>query len=162
MEELVRVKNKILNNKGSSMLLVICVFLVMTVLGINLLNAVNANVSNTKYEYDKEQAMLYVSSIYDIVNSMIENGSFSDDMGTLPSEAETIDSKGFKSGAGENIEVHIEFSKASLPIISYITISYIDSSGNNQSYTIKSTYSKSGIKGKYIRESCKGLVDDVK
>lgn len=143
------------------MLLVVCIFLVLAVLGTNLLNTANANIFTTKTEYDKEQTMLYVSSIYDIVNEMIEDGKFSDAWGNLPAEAETSAAQPFYDGDGKEIKVKVKFVTDTLPFTSYIVITARNAQGSDDTYSIKSTYSKASELGKYKRESCKGLIDNA-
>lgn len=152
-------KNRIWNQKGASMLLIVCIFLVLAVLGTNLLNAANANVSNTKTEYDKEQTMLYVSSVYEIVNDMVESGDFSDSTGSLPSKAETTASQPFLDGNNQDVKVSIAFQTTGVPIIADITVTCKNPSGQEESYTIRSTYSRTGELGKFTRNSCKGLIE---
>lgn len=154
-------KKKIWNQKGSSMLLMVCIFLVLAVLGINLLNAANSNVSNTRFEYEKEQTMLYVTSVYEIVNGMIEDGSFSDAAGTLSDGAVTMDNQGFQDSRQNDIRVEVKFFTDTLPIRAEAAIGIINSSGKIETYTIVGTYSKAGVIGNYVRESCKGVSDDV-
>ncbi|MBO5292967.1 MAG: hypothetical protein J6B10_07305 [Lachnospiraceae bacterium] len=151
---------KLADKRGASMVLVVCLFLVLCVLGINLLNVANANVINTALEQEKEQTMLYVSSVYDIVNDMIEDGAFSDPAtGLLPDTAETKDASGFQDGNGKNIPVKVTFHKGAMPIEAHIEITCTGADGTAETYTVISTYSSSGVAGGYRRESCKGLVD---
>lgn len=151
-------KRRIFNQKGSSMLLVICLFLVLAVLGINLLNAANANVSNTKAEFRKEQTMLYVGSVYDIVNKQIEDGFFMADDFSLP---DTVKVTGFRDRENKDIGVVVNFKADTVPVESDIVITCDNAQGEQQSYTVKSTYSRiAGVK-KLVRESCKGLMDYV-
>lgn len=146
------------NKKGSSMLLAVCLFLVLAVLGINLLNAASANVNQSGEEYEKEQAMLYVSSIYEIVNNMIEEGEFSDG-DSLPASAEAKGEDAFPAGDGEKIEVSIRFYQESV-IRADVTITLKGQDGGTREFTVVTTYSNVGEPGKFKRISCKGLVEN--
>ena len=81
-----KILNKLKERQGTTMLLVVCLFLVLCVMGINLLNVANANVTNTSREVEQQQTMFYVSSIYQIVDEMIIEGKFTDASGALPTE----------------------------------------------------------------------------
>lgn len=152
-------KNRIFNQKGSSMLLVVCLFLILTVFGVNLLNAVNSNVFQTKSEFQKEQTMLYVNSIYDVVNQKIEEGAFLKDDNTLPQEVTALLGQGFTDSNGNDIGVRIQFSANTLPIQADVTITIKDEAGRDEEYLIRSTYSRVAGEKKLVRESCKGLVE---
>lgn len=143
------------------MVLVVCLFLVLCVMGINLLNVANANVVNTALEMEKEQTMLYVGSIYEIVNEMIESGAFSDPVtGLLPEKVKTSAGQGFRDGNDKDIAVEIEFLRGTMPVEARIAITCTDAQGNSRTCTVVSTYSAGAAVGQYRRESCKGLVDD--
>lgn len=142
------------------MMLTVCLFLVLTVMGINLLNLANANVSNTTLEYDKEQKLLYVSSIYEVINEMIEGGTFSKSDGSLPQTVQTVENQAFKDGQNQDIQVRIDFKTDVAPIKAEIKITCENADGTKDEYKIISTYSNTGEVGKYKRESCKGLSDD--
>lgn len=156
-----RIRIKLHEKKGTSILLVVCLFLVFCVLGISLLNAANANVTATSGELDKEQRMLYVSSVYEIVNDMIEDGAFSDAVtGALPDCVETVAGGELTDGSNQPVRIKIETEAQALPITAHITITCVDGSGTEQVYTIDSTYSHGGTAGCYKRESCGGLLDE--
>lgn len=155
-----RIIAKLREKKGASMVLVVCLFLVLCVLGINLLNVANANTVNTALEHEKEQTMLYISSVYELVNEMIEDGSFSDPVtGNLPEETKTSSGETFTDGNGKEIVVKIKFLQGTMPVEAQIEITCIDSAGNPDAYTVVTTYTRGGAPGTYIRASCKGLVD---
>lgn len=153
---------KLKEKEGTSMLLIVCLFLILCVMGINVLNAANANVTNTSEELEKEQTMLYVSSVYEIVNKMIEDGKFNDAAGNLPEGIFSSEPSGFlKDGNGNNITVQVEFKTTTTPVVAKITIQCKDSSGMDKSYTVEGTYQKDNSgSGHYERQSCKGLKED--
>lgn len=156
-----RIKLKLGEKKGTSILLVVCLFLIFCVLGINLLNVANAKVTNTSMEMDKEQTMLYVSSVYEIVNDMIENGEFSDaSTGALPDSVETVTGGELADGNNQPVSVKLEVEPGTMPIKVHIAITCMDGNGDAQTYTIVSTYSQGGTLGKYKRQSCGGLLDE--
>lgn len=156
-----RIRVKLGEKKGTSILLVVCLFLVFCVLGISLLDAANANVIGTSEEIEKEQTMLYVSSVYEIVNDMIENGEFSDAAtGALPDCVETVAGGELIDGRNQPVSVKIEVEPVSMPVKTHITITCVDENGTEQIYTIDSTYSRGGTVGSYKRESCGGLLDE--
>lgn len=138
------------------MVLAVCLFLVLCVLGINLLNAANAKTTNTALELQKEQTLLYVSSVYETVNEMVESGKFSDDDGMLPKEVVTT--AGFQDGNGREIDVKLTFAQNTMPVRADMDITIEDEKGTAQTYTVITTYSNSDG-GLYRRESCKGLAD---
>lgn len=145
-----QIKQKFTEKKGATMVLVVCLFLLLCTLGMNLLNASNANVVNTSLELQKEQTMLYVGSIYDVINDMIEQGDLSGSAtGELPSEIKTSD---FKDGSGNAIEVVI----SSAPSGGRTEVSMTFTFDGGDSYTVKSIYVNQGS-GKYKRYMCKGL-----
>lgn len=152
---------KLKEQKGASILLMVCLFLLFCVLGINLLNAANANTSDTSLELQKEQTMLYVSSVYEIVNDMIEAGEFSDAAtGQLPDAVETTAGGSLTDAEGHPVTVHIAFQQGTIPIIAEMTISCTDETGTPQEYKIDTTYSNGAVLGTYKRESCRGLKDE--
>lgn len=138
------------------MILAVCLFLVLCVLGINLLNAANAKTMNTSYAQEQEQTMLYVSSVYDIVNEMVESGAFSDAAGRLPAEVSSV--AGFYDDCGKEIGVKLRFVTGTLPIKAQMDIIMEDGKGMPKTYTVSTVYSGNGS-GTYRRESCKGLLD---
>ena len=56
------------------MLLAICIFMVLAVIGFNVLAAASANTYNSRGQLANEQAIQYVNSIYEIVDGMIQGG----------------------------------------------------------------------------------------
>ena len=58
------------------MLLAICIFMVLAVIGFNVLAAASANTYNSRVQLANEQAIQYVNSIYEIVDGMIQGGEF--------------------------------------------------------------------------------------
>lgn len=156
--EKIKIYKKLKEKKGTSMLLIVCLFLILCVMGINVLNAANANVMNTAEELEKEQTMLYVSSVYEIVNKMIEDGEFSDAAGNLPGGGLTSTSLGsLKDGSGKDITVKVEFQTGSTPIVVKTTITCVGST-EPKDYTIEGTYEKDNSNyGHYRRRSCRGL-----
>lgn len=156
-----RIVIKLGEKKGTSILLVVCLFLIFCVLGISLLNVANANVTGTSVELEKEQTMLYVSSVYEIVNDMIEEGVFSDAVtGALPDCAETVAGGELTDGSNQPVRIKIETESQTIPITAHMTITCVDASGTEQTYTVDSTYSRGGTAGSYKRESCGGLIDE--
>ncbi|MGL5258525.1 MAG: hypothetical protein ACRC7V_00290 [Lachnospiraceae bacterium] len=142
-------RKKILDNKGASMILVLGLFLVLAGLGVNLLNATQANVMNQRDEFEKEQILLYVASIYDIVNSRIEAGDFLIANESFPDDV--VDISGFKVGS-DTIKVRVLFDSTKTPITSDLEITL-----EGKTYTISSTYIIQGANVE--RLSCKGLID---
>lgn len=156
-----RIKIKLGEKKGTSILLVVCLFLIFCVLGISLLDAANANVVGTSEELEKEQTMLYVSSVYEIVNDMIEDGEFSDaTTGALPDMVETVAGGELIDGRNQPVSVKLEVEPGTMPIKVHMAITCVDENGAEQTYTIVSTYSQGGTVGCYKRESCGGLLDE--
>lgn len=148
---------KIKEKKGASMLLIVCLFLVLCVMGINLLNAANSNVANTALELEKEQTMLYVSSVYDIVNEMIENGDFYDAVSGELKDMSTSAGNTFRDAEGEDIVVEVTFSHATMNVSA--TVNILLKNGNvTEEYVIESVYQEDpGMPGKYKRLSCRGF-----
>lgn len=149
--------------KGSSMLLAISLFFLLAVLGISLLNAANSNVRNTRAEYNKEQALLYVSSIFDTVNYMVEEGKFNTG-GSLPSndlsnEDDRLNAE-VKDGTGRDIVISVGFDTSGAVVNAEIAVAYeySDSSGIRH-YLVKAVYEKLPG-GKYKLSKCKGIVEN--
>jgi hypothetical protein len=148
-----RVRTKLKEQKGTTMILIVCLFLLLSVLGINLLNAVNANVTNTPLELEKEQTMISVGSIYDVVNTLIESGELSDtSTGILPTE---MNVSGFKDISDRNIGVKVTADSSAGTTKVFVTITF-ESSG--ETYAVKSTYESAGG-GKYRCKTCYGMVE---
>ncbi|MHA9739080.1 hypothetical protein [uncultured Robinsoniella sp.] len=105
-------------NKGASMLLAICIFMVLAVIGFNVLAAASANTYNSRGQLVNEQAIQYVNSIYEIVDDMIQDGAFNLDACL---EGEDAESSGMKAdlsnkledGNGTEIDVSVKFTRDS-------------------------------------------------
>lgn len=151
--------DKLKERQGTTMLLVVCLFLVLCVMGINLLNVANANVINTSREVEREQTMFYVSSIYQIVDGMIEDGKFSDASGEVPDQATASGGDALKDTNGRDISVTVKFEKDGEGLTAWIQITCYNREGEPETYTMKSNYVRN-VSGNYQRESCEGLVDN--
>lgn len=132
------------DQKGTSMIFALVLFLVVTVFGVNLLNAVNANVLDTNKELEKEQTLLYITSAYEVVNEMICEGKFLD-AGKMPSGA-----KAEFSGKNNPVKIELKFLPKSSGIQATIIITC-----NSEAYEINNYYVKTG--DKYRLERCYGL-----
>lgn len=100
------------------MLLAICIFMVLAVIGFNVLAAASANTYNSRGQLVNEQAIQYVNSIYEIVDDMIQDGAFNLDACL---EGEDAESSGMKAdlsnkledGNGTEIDVSVKFTRDS-------------------------------------------------
>lgn len=113
-------RNILSKNKGASMLLAICIFMFLAVLGFNVLAAASSNTNNTGVRLDNEKAMQYVNSIYEIVDGMICDGEFVIDgyLDTTPSPAgvkievgQVKTTSDLKDKNGNDIVVDVKFFK---------------------------------------------------
>jgi hypothetical protein len=146
-------KAKLKEQKGTTMVLVVCLFLLFCVLGISLLNAANANVTNSTLELEKEQTMILAGSIYDVVNELIEDGALTDAAtGALMGE---MDVSGFKDGNDRNIRVKVETDGLGGIVTVLVNITF---EGSGEELCVKSTYESAGG-GKYRLRNCYGVVD---
>lgn len=145
-------KTLMTGKEGTSMIFALLLFLFMAVLGINLVNAVNAKTSNTGREFAKEQELLYLASIFEVVDGMIQNGSFADaGTGAMPltakADIETPDSP------GDKIQVEIRFkSSNAVTLTANISMKY-----QSNTYLISGYYKKAGTGNQYKLERCNGL-----
>lgn len=104
-EKLPNIKN---DNRGASLILVLAVFVVMLVVVMNLLLLVSSGNYSTKQEYEKEQTDLYLTSIYEILNTQMEEGIWKDAF--VMGQTTTIDVTGFEDAEGNAIPVEIKVS----------------------------------------------------
>lgn len=144
----VKSKNFHIDKKGTSMLFALLLFILLLVLGINLLNAVYADTVNTQEEMKKEQTLFYISSAFEVVNEMITRGAFYDDTsGKVSEKATTV----FHTDDGDlNVDVVLKQKTSSLS--AKIIMKY-----DGTDYEINCYYKKSGASGLYSLERCSGL-----
>lgn len=154
-----KILNKLKERQGTTMLLVVCLFLVLCVMGINLLNVANANVTNTSREVEQQQTMFYVSSIYQIVDEMIIEGKFTDASGALPTEVTASGGELLKDQNGRDISVKVKFESDGGRLTAWMQITCYSREGEPETYTVKANYVKN-VSGNYERESCEGLVSN--
>lgn len=154
-------RNILSKNKGASMLLAICIFMFLVVLGFNVLAAASSNINNTSEQFENEQAMQYVNSIYEIVDGMIRAGEFvlPDDISgaAVDKPFVIVTANNFKDKDNIAIDVNIEFYNKRLmgsEIEAKIKVTY-----KNRNYTITSLYSKGETSNpvKYNLKRCKGV-----
>lgn len=142
------------------MLLAICIFLILTVLGINVLAASYSNVQNMKSKYETEQSMQYVNSIYEILDKKIQAGVFVLGDYLSGTEADPIKTNQVKltTGHSEEVLTRIEFSRGNsqTQLKAEVFVKY-----RGREYCVTSIYEAngSGSDGKvtYTLSSCKGV-----
>lgn len=150
---------KIKERQGTTMLLVVCLFLVLCVMGMNLLNVANANVTNTSREVEREQTMFYVSSIYQIVDEMIIDGKFTDASGAVPTQVTASGGEMLVDKNGRDIAVVVKFHSDGGRLTAWTQVTCYSREGQPETYTVKATYMQN-VSGNYERESCEGLVSN--
>ncbi|MFD1403502.1 hypothetical protein [Robinsoniella peoriensis] len=156
-------------NKGASMLLAICIFMVLAVIGFNVLAAASANTYNSRGQLTNEQAIQYVNSIYEIVDGMIQDGEFNldaclEEEGTeVSGMTAVLGTNNLEDSNGNKIDVSIKFARdtnASVTqknrIKAQITINY-----KARDYCITSIYLEDKSlpeQTKYTLIKCEGVV----
>lgn len=152
------------------MLLAICIFMVLAVIGFNVLAAASANTYNSRGQLVNEQAMQYVNSIYEIVDDMIQKGEFNLDACLEGEDAEASGMKADLSNKlddtnGNKIDVSVKFMRDSTVtqknrIKAQTTIHY-----KSREYSITSFYLQDKSlpdQIKYTLLKCEGVVSNDK
>lgn len=147
--------------RGSSMLLAICIFLILAVLGINVLAASYSGVQNMKSKYNTEQTLQYLNSIYEIVDKKICQGEFklnglwkAEKVGQKISETTPVN---LTIGNGKTVEAYVEFyaTEASNELKAKVYMKQ-----DNVVYNITSVYTYNGsasFGGTYALKCCEGV-----
>lgn len=152
------------------MLLAICIFMILAVIGFNVLAAASANTYNSRGQLVNEQAIQYVNSIYEIVDGMIQDGEFNLDACL---EGDETTSSGMKAALnnelednkGNKIDVSVKFERDSTVtqknrIKAQVTINY-----KARDYSITSFYLQDKslpAQTKYTLLKCEGVVSNDK
>ncbi len=94
------------NNRGASLLIVLGMFVVLTVIAMNMLMLASAGDNAAATEYETEQRELYISSIYGILNEKMQEGLWKEAF--VPGETTTITVDGFEDAGGTAVPVTVD------------------------------------------------------
>ena len=94
------------DNRGASLLIVLGLFVVLTVVAMNMLMLVNAGDDTANKEYEAQQRELCISSVYTVLNDKMQEGFWKEAF--VPDETTTITVDGFQDTEGTAIPVTID------------------------------------------------------
>lgn len=94
------------NNRGASLMIVLGLFVVLTVVAMNMLMLVNAGDDTANKEYEAQQRELCISSVYTVLNDKMQEGIWKDAF--VPNETTVITVEGFQDTEGGAIPVTID------------------------------------------------------
>lgn len=140
MKEAKKRKKRETDNRGASLMIVMAAFVLLLTAAMNILMLASAGNRTAIREYEAEQALLYLSSVYGILNEKMTGGEWQ--QAFVPGETVEIEVSGFQDGEGSAIPVTITVAlNGNLADVGYL----IEIQGNQ--YLILAQYQYAGSNG---------------